>query len=95
MACHPGYEKFVVTYGTCEFEGQECKCNTLANLRFIFVSQQDWPPTFDSFEKVFYFWTIFVFGNTVWIVVPTKIMLQTLSEMGEVYNPRSSAKKHN
>lgn len=68
----------------------------LGILRFIFPSLQDWPPTFDSFEKVFYFWTIFVFANSIWIVVPITIMLQTLSEMREVYNPsRSSAKKHN
>ena len=65
-------------------------------LEIIFVFLQDWPPTFDSFEKVFYFWIVFVFANSIWIVVPTTIMLQTFSEMGEVYNPpRSSAKKRN
>ena len=69
---------------------------TYCNLRLIFVFLQDWPPTFDSFEKVFYFWTIFVFANSIWIVVPTTIILQTLSEMGEIYNPpRSSSKKRN
>ena len=77
-------------------ESQKCKLYMLCNLRFIFVFLQDWPPTFDSFEKVFYFWIIFVFANSIWVVVPTTIMLQTLSEMGEIYNPpRSSAKKRN
>ncbi|CAH3171990.1 unnamed protein product [Porites lobata] len=53
----------------------------------------DWPPTFDSFEKVFYFWTVYVCANGVWIVVPTTIMLQTLSEMKDIYSPPTSSKK--
>lgn len=56
----------------------------------------DWPPSFDSFEKVFYFWTIFVFANSIWIFVPSLIMYQTLREMNDVYNsPHSSSKKQN
>ncbi|XP_068672107.1 emopamil-binding protein-like [Montipora capricornis] len=53
----------------------------------------DWPPKFDSFEKVFYFWTIFVFANGIWIVVPVIIMAQTLSEMRDVYNLQTPSKK--
>jgi len=53
----------------------------------------DWPPKFDSFEKIFYFWTIYVFANSIWVVVPTIILLQTFSEMRNVYNPQTSSKK--
>ena len=65
--------------------------NNNSNKSFVFL--QDWPPTFDSFEKVFYFWTVYVCANGVWIVVPTTIMLQTLSEMKDVYSPPTSSKK--
>ena len=38
-----------------------------------------------------------MFANGIWIVVPTIIMLQTLSEMGDIYNNKSTSlkKKHN
>ena len=32
-------------------------------------------------------------ANGVWIVVPTTIMLQTLSEMKDIYSPPTSSKK--
>ena len=31
---------------------------------------QDWPPTFDSYNKIKYFWFVFVFLNSIWIFVP-------------------------
>lgn len=35
-----------------------------------FHLMQDWPPKFDSYLKLKYFWFIFVFLNGIWIVVP-------------------------
>ena len=35
----------------------------------LFV-RQDWPPRFDSYLKLKYFWFIFIFLNSIWIVVP-------------------------
>lgn len=31
---------------------------------------QDWPPKFDTYLKLKYFWFIFVFLNLIWVVVP-------------------------
>ena len=31
---------------------------------------QDWPPTFSSYNKIKYFWFVFVFLNSIWIFVP-------------------------
>ncbi|KAL9955795.1 hypothetical protein ACROYT_G037174 [Oculina patagonica] len=84
-----------IIVSTFQLMGAILYCSTEAYGGFKHVPL-DWPPTFDSFEKIFYFWTVFVFANSIWIVVPTTIMLQTLSEMAEVYNPpRSKAKKRN
>lgn len=31
---------------------------------------QDWPPRFDTYLKLKYFWFIFVFLNMIWVVIP-------------------------
>ena len=54
---------------------------------------QDWPPKFDTFEKVFYFWLIYVGANIVWVVVPVLILMQTLFEMDVIYNKAAGNKK--
>ncbi|XP_067043325.1 probable 3-beta-hydroxysteroid-Delta(8),Delta(7)-isomerase [Acropora muricata] len=53
----------------------------------------DWPPKFDTFDKIFYFWIFFVLANGLWIFAPVTIMLQTLLEMKDVYNPANSSGK--
>jgi len=42
---------------------------------------QDWPPTFDSYLKVKYFWAVFVCANLIWISVPLYIYWYTLKEL--------------
>lgn len=51
---------------------------------------QDWPPLFDSYLKVKYFWVIFVGCNAVWIVVPLLIYWWTFREMGRAMGKRKT-----
>jgi len=36
----------------------------------VMCLMQDWPPRFDSYLNLKYFWFVFVFLNSIWIVVP-------------------------
>lgn len=63
------------------------------NYYFLVLLWQDWPPKFDTFDKIFYFWIFFVLANGLWIFAPVTIMLQTLLEMKDVYNPANSSGK--
>jgi hypothetical protein len=38
---------------------------------------QDWPPRFDSYLKLKYFWFVFVLLNGVWVVIPFYIYCRT------------------
>ncbi len=42
---------------------------------------QDWPPSFDSYLKIKYFWSVFVFCNFIWITVPTYILWVTFHKL--------------
>lgn len=49
--------------GTIMYLGPEWSEN------FIHI-EADWPPTFNSYNKIKYFWFIFIFLNNIWIWVP-------------------------
>ena len=74
----------------------DCQVNPFPPLLPVLcLIAQDWPPKFDSFEKIFYFWMIYVGANLVWITVPVSIMLTTLFEMDTIYNGKTNAKNTN
>ena len=50
-----------------------------------------WPPSFDGYLKIKYFWIIFVGCNMVWIIVPLCIYLNTFKELSKLY---TKAKQH-
>ena len=58
----------------------------LINLAYNIMLLQDWswPPVFDSYLKVKYFWLIFVGCNAVWIVIPLYIYISTFKEMSKL-----------
>ncbi len=62
---------------------------------FVLPPLQDWvwPPTFDSYIKIKYFWIIFVGCNLVWIIVPTSICYCILKEMERDYKPQKQKKQ--
>ena len=45
---------------------------------------QDWPPRFDTYLKVKYFWLVFICLNSIWIVVPCLVFWKTYKELGEL-----------
>ncbi|XP_064392725.1 uncharacterized protein LOC135340335 [Halichondria panicea] len=62
---------------------------------FIHLPTHDfiWPPTFDSYIKLKYFWAIFVGCNLVWLIVPTSICYCILREMERDYKPQKQKKQ--
>ena len=52
-----------------------------------------WPPTFDSYIKLKYFWAIFVGCNLVWLIVPTSICYCILKEIERDYKPQKQKKQ--
>lgn len=42
---------------------------------------KDWPPTFDSYMKIKYFWFVFVFCNIIWTSIPTYFLWNTYREL--------------
>lgn len=43
-----------------------------------------WPPKFDSYLKLKYFWLIFVGCNMVWIIVPLYIYYSTFRDLSRL-----------
>ena len=54
---------------------------------------QDWPPTFEGYLKLKYFWFVFVFLNLIWVVVPTLIMISAYNDLSRIFNEKNTEKK--
>ncbi|XP_031554026.1 probable 3-beta-hydroxysteroid-Delta(8),Delta(7)-isomerase [Actinia tenebrosa] len=53
----------------------------------------NWPPRFDNFNDLFYFWFVFVCLNGVWVVVPVSIIVKSLYEMHHICSQLPPIKK--
>ncbi len=45
---------------------------------------QDWPPRFDSYIKIKYFWFVFVFLNNIWVVLPLWVIFNAYRNLGRI-----------
>ena len=54
----------------------------------LFYSSQDWkwPPMFDSYWKIKYFWLIFIGCNFIWIAIPLYIYSYSLQQMKKQFS---------
>lgn len=52
----------------------------------MYIQDWKWPPTFDTYLKIKYFWLIFVGCNLVWIIIPLYIFLYSLRQMKKQFS---------
>lgn len=54
---------------------------------------QDWPPKFDSYLKLKYFWFVFVFLNGIWVVIPFYIYYRAYHELDTLIRGKSKKRE--
>ncbi|XP_065891805.1 uncharacterized protein [Dysidea avara] len=55
-------------------------CEIWDNFKHL-PAKESWPPKFDTYEKLKYFWGVFVGLNPIWILVPISLYFSTWRKM--------------
>ena len=68
----------------------------LSSPLIVHVHSQDWPPQFDTYLKLKYFWFVFVFLNGIWVVIPFYVYYRAYKQLGALIgdNQNAKTKKH-
>lgn len=60
---------------------------------FASITQQDLPPTFEGYLKLKYFWFVFIGLNSLWIIVPTCVVISAYRDLSQIFSDAEKKKK--
>lgn len=66
---------------------------TISSYLALLPPYQDWPPTFEGYLKLKYFWFVFIFLNSLWVIIPAGIMISSYNDLNRIFSEKNAEKK--